>query len=101
MENPENNLIVSIASLWEIAIKMGLGKLTLSGDISVIIEKMTANGFDLMPIEPEHLVTLADLPAIHRDPFDRILISQAITAGIPIVSSDDTIAEYPVERIWH
>ncbi|MDR0877733.1 MAG: type II toxin-antitoxin system VapC family toxin, partial [Treponema sp.] len=77
MENDDSQLIISIASLWEMTIKMSLGKLVLSGDIKIMTDKVIENGFTILPIEPKHLITLSTLEFIHRDPFDRIIISQS------------------------
>jgi PIN domain nuclease of toxin-antitoxin system len=96
MENADSQLIISIASLWEMTIKMSLGKLVLSGDIEVMLDKVIANGFTILPIEPKHLIILSTLDFIHRDPFDRIIISQSISDGIPIISSDDIFRQYPI-----
>jgi PIN domain nuclease of toxin-antitoxin system len=100
MENVVNQLVISIASLWEMTIKMSLGKLVLSGDIETMIGKVINNGFTILPIEPEHLITLSTLDFIHRDPFDRIIISQSIRERIPLISSDDVFNQYPVEWVW-
>jgi PIN domain nuclease of toxin-antitoxin system len=100
MEREDVRLLISIASLWEITIKMSLGKLILSGSIEKIINDLSLNGFDLMKIEPEHLITLSKLEYIHRDPFDRIIIAQTISADIQLVSSDDIFSKYPVKRVW-
>jgi PIN domain nuclease of toxin-antitoxin system len=80
-------------------IKMSLGKLVLSGDIEAMLDKVIGNGFTVLPIEPSHLIVLSTLDFIHRDPFDRIIISQSIRDGIPIISSDDIFKHYPVELV--
>ena len=95
-----NNLAVSVASFWEITIKASLGKLVVYENIADVIDKALANGFKILPIKREHLITLATLDLIHRDPFDRIIIAQAIAENIPLVSSDDIFQQYPVNRIW-
>ncbi|MEI6488976.1 MAG: type II toxin-antitoxin system VapC family toxin [Bacteroidota bacterium] len=101
LENPENLIIVSIASLWEMTIKMSLGKLILNCEIDEMIEKVYANGFEILPILPEHIIKLSTLDSIHRDPFDRIIISQALTENIVLVSSDDIFDNYPkLKRVW-
>jgi PIN domain nuclease of toxin-antitoxin system len=100
MENVGNQLIISIASLWEMTIKMSLGKLILSGDIETMIDKVISNGFTILTIEPKHLIALSTLDFIHRDPFDRIIISQSISEDIPLISSDDVFSQYPVEWVW-
>ena len=100
MEQADTQLIISIASLWEMTIKMSIGKLALSGDIATMLNRVTDNGFTIMPIEPKHLITLSTLDFMHRDPFDRIIISQSISEGIPLISSDDVFSQYPVEWVW-
>jgi PIN domain nuclease of toxin-antitoxin system len=100
MEQADSQLTISIASLWEMTIKMSLGKLVLSGDIEMMVAKVAANGFVILPIEPRHLITLSTLDYIHRDPFDQIIASQSIRDGIPLISSDDVFSQYPVEWIW-
>ena len=100
MENADNQLIISIASLWEMTIKISLGKLSLSCTIETMLDKVTGNGFAILPIEPKHLIVLSTLSLIHRDPFDRIIISQSISNSIPLISSDDIFSQYPIERVW-
>jgi PIN domain nuclease of toxin-antitoxin system len=90
MEDDNSSLIVSIASLWEIAIKTSIKKLALSVGFDVFIEKIRQTGFEILPIEFPHLVTLTTLDFPHRDPFDRIIIAQAMAEKIPVISSDAT-----------
>lgn len=92
-------LIVSIASPWEMTIKVSLGKLHLRYSVQEILDRHS-HIISLLPIEPKHLATLVTLPHHHRDPFDRIIISQAIAENIPIVSSDAAFDGYGVRRIW-
>jgi PIN domain nuclease of toxin-antitoxin system len=77
IKDPLNNGFVSIASLWEISIKTALGKLTIKGKFETVIDDVIRNGFLLLPIEFQHTVRQYKLPFHHRDPFDRILVSQA------------------------
>jgi len=99
MEN-STSLVVSIASFWEITIKTSLGKLVIPDNISGLMDKSLLNGFKILPIERGHLIVLSTLDFIHRDPFDRIIISQAIAENMPIVSSDDIFMQYPIDCIW-
>jgi PIN domain nuclease of toxin-antitoxin system len=95
-----NRLVVSIASFWEITIKTSLGKLTIPENIAGLMDKTSANGFQILPIEREHLIVLSNLDIIHRDPFDRIIIAQSIAENIPVVSSDEVFKQYPVNYVW-
>lgn len=95
--DPDNDIVVSIASLWEIAIKRGLGKLRFLEDFE---EVMTDEGFALLNVTYAHLRMLGDLPQHHRDPFDRLLISQSLAERIPIVTDDRAFTAYGVGIIW-
>ena len=100
INSPDNKKYVSIASLWEAAIKSSLGKLKLDGGIGAFIENIDDNGFLLLPITTEHIKTVMNLPYHHRDPFDRMLIAQAISEGISVMTNDDYIMTYDVNHIW-
>jgi PIN domain nuclease of toxin-antitoxin system len=95
--DPDNDIVVSIASLWEIAIKDGLKKLRFLEDFE---EVMTDEGFALLNITCTHLRALGDLRQHHRDPFDRLLISQSLAERIPIVTNDRAFTAYGVGIIW-
>jgi PIN domain nuclease of toxin-antitoxin system len=99
MEGNQNNLFISIASLWEIVIKSSLGKLSVQKNIPEMINNVTQSGFSILQIVPQHLATLHSLEYIHRDPFDRIIISQAITENMPVVSSDKLFSKYQINVI--
>jgi PIN domain nuclease of toxin-antitoxin system len=99
IENNENFL--SIASIWEIAIKSNLGKLNLGITIDKLVEQQViANGIELLDITTSHLAIVAILPLHHRDPFDRLLIAQAMVEGLPIVGMDEMFDAYPIQRVW-
>lgn len=99
IENNDN--LLSIASIWEIAIKSSLGKLNLGMSIPDLVkEQVVNNGIELLDITIEHLAVVANLPLHHRDPFDRLIIAQAIVEEIPIVGLDRVFDSYPIERIW-
>ena len=100
IESPDNNRFVSMATLWEMAIKLNLGKLSLQIPLSQIIPALSSNGFDLLTIDPVHILKIETLPRIHGDPFDRMLISQALADGLVIVSKEELFEEYGVGRIW-
>ncbi|MCL6639359.1 MAG: type II toxin-antitoxin system VapC family toxin [Firmicutes bacterium] len=97
----ENDLFLSSASGWEISIKARLGKLELPSDlVSFVVEQMAENAIDPLPVEINHALYVYNLPAYHRDPFDRILIAQARLENMPILTSDQQIGRYPVKVIW-
>lgn len=92
---------VSLVSVWEMAIKTSLGKLTLAAPLERFIpEQLTVNGFDLHPVEFAHVVRVSDLAFHHRDPFDRLLAAQALAEGLTIVSADPIFKRYGVKRVW-
>jgi PIN domain nuclease of toxin-antitoxin system len=101
IEDVANEQFLSVASLWEIAIKLSIGKLTLSSPFDVLIPpQLSLNGFELLNIEIEHAAVVATLPFHHRDPFDRLLIAQAMVENMSIVSIDAVLDAYPVARLW-
>ncbi|MCL2245051.1 MAG: type II toxin-antitoxin system VapC family toxin [Treponema sp.] len=94
--NPKNEKYVSIASAWELAIKINLGKLTFEGGVSNFFSVVEENGFKLLYIKEEHIKQLETLPVFHRDPFDRILIASAICERIKLVTTDDDVMRYGI-----
>jgi PIN domain nuclease of toxin-antitoxin system len=104
IEDPVNERLLSAASHWEMAIKVSLGKLTLTEPFSVFIPReLQTNQVDILPVELRHSVQLATLPfppGNHRDPFDRLIIAQGIVEGLPIVSADSKFDAYAVTRLW-
>jgi PIN domain nuclease of toxin-antitoxin system len=99
MEDKKYNLFISIASLWEMVIKSSLGKLSLKWDIPEIINGVSKNGFSILQIKPQHLITLHRLEYVHKDPFDKIIISQAITENMQIVSFDAIFSKYQINLV--
>jgi PIN domain nuclease of toxin-antitoxin system len=95
IEDPSHELLFSSASLWEVAIKRGLGRDDFTVDPRLLRRGLFDNGYHELPITSEHAVTVYGLPAIHKDPFDRILIAQATVEGITLLTTDDLIARYP------
>ena len=95
MESPEHELVFSAASLWEVAIKSGLGREDFKVDASVLRRGLIENGYLELPIAGDHVVAVASLPALHRDPFDRLLVAQAQVEGITLLTSDPLVAAYP------
>lgn len=99
--NEKNDIYTSIASVWEIAIKSSLKKLEIPGTLSEFVrEHVRGNKIDIMSIELTHLYQLENLTYFHRDPFDRLIISQAIVENIPVLSNDEAFDDYPIQRIW-
>jgi PIN domain nuclease of toxin-antitoxin system len=96
-----NDVYFSAASAWEIAIKAGLGRIRLSEDAwSLTPQQLERNAFQALPIHVTHAVAVIALPDLHRDPFDRMLVAQAMSEGLTIVSSDPELARYPVPVVW-
>ena len=94
IESDSTKLFVSIASFWEIAIKINIGKLDLHIPFKKLQKEVLNNNFTILPIEFTHTVQLSKLESIHRDPFDRILISQALVENFTIISKDTTFSAY-------
>ena len=95
VEDPHNELYFSAASLWEIAIKGGLGRTDFVVDARVLRRELLDNGYQELTITSEHAVSIANLPQLHKDPFDRILLAQATVEGITLLTSDALVAQYP------
>ena len=101
IENPDSDILVSVACLWEIAIKHSLGKLKLAKPFDELFpDQLANNSISLLGIRLAHLAEVSRLPFHHRDPFDRLLAAQSLTEEIPILSSDDALDDYGLERIW-
>jgi PIN domain nuclease of toxin-antitoxin system len=96
----KNKKFVSIASVWEVAIKLGLKKLVFDGNVSEVAELIELNGFHILPISIDHIVVYETLDLIHRDPFDRILVAQAIVDRLTIITKDEHIQKYKVLTNW-
>ena len=100
VEDTANVLLLSSASSWEIAIKWGLGKLELPEPPEEYVpSRLRSSGVTPIPIEHSHALRVTNLPHHHRDPFDRLLIAQALVEGVPILTADRVFAGYPIERI--
>ena len=96
-----NEIYVSAATGWELAIKARLGRLEVPGDFEAFItDQIALNGFRVLAIELAHALRVHGLAGHHRDPFDRILVAQSLIEGLPILSRDAQIAAYGVERVW-
>ena len=100
-QDNSNTLILSVVSVWEMQIKMQLGKLKISRPIEKLIKtQQQANGLQVLPIELAHLLSLSGLPSHHKDPFDRLLITQANVEGAILVSVDLVFSSYSVKVLW-
>lgn len=95
LSDPANDILVSVATLWEIVVKQRVGK--LQADLGRTLELIEADGFKLLPILPSHLFSLTTLPLHHPDPFDHLLIAQGIAEDATLVSNDRHVAAYPVK----
>lgn len=101
IEDPGNSCFLSMASAWELSVKSSLGKITFSEPFeSFLPEQLKLNGFDLFNIGWRHIAQVHSLPYHHRDPFDRLIISQALVEAIPIVGRDPEFDAYGVSMVW-
>lgn len=101
IRNPDAKCLVSHASAWELAIKASLGRLELTESVATFVEAEVAlNGFVLLPVQLAHIAAVESLAFHHRDPFDRMLVAQALTEGVPLVSADEVLDNYGVMRLW-
>lgn len=99
--DPENKLFLSAASYWEICVKVSIGKLVLADNWSQQFDiEMAANGIQWLPIEADHCRRILELPPIHQDPFDRLLVAQALCEEMQIVTADRHISGYLVVTVW-
>jgi PIN domain nuclease of toxin-antitoxin system len=95
IEDSQNELLFSVANLWEVAIKRGLGRDDFQVDTRLLRRGLLDNGYGELPIMSHHVVAIESLPPIHKDPFDRILVAQVIVEGITLLTTDSTVAKYP------
>lgn len=101
LEDPENEPTLSVASLWEMAIKIGLGRLERRRSFAdLVTEKILGQDLELLSISPAHLDALTVLPLHHRDPFDRLIAAQCLAEGILLLSRDETLDGYEIDRLW-
>jgi PIN domain nuclease of toxin-antitoxin system len=101
ISDPDARVAVSVVSAWEIVIKLGTGKLSLDRPLKELWpESLAENSFDVLDVTIEHVLAVESLPQHHRDPFDRLLIAQALTEGFELVSADSVFASYPIRCIW-
>lgn len=101
LRKPESIIYLSVASMWEIVIKQGLGKLELPGLASTYLpDRIRRLGHRDLPIRQAHVLALEELPQHHKDPFDRILLAQALAEGIPLMTADAMFEQYDVPLVW-
>jgi PIN domain nuclease of toxin-antitoxin system len=95
IENPENELLFSAATLWEVAAKSGLGRHDFKVDARLLRRGLLDNGYSELPIISDHIVAIESLPMLHKDPFDRVLVAQATVEGVTLLTTDSLVAQYP------
>lgn len=101
IQDPANRILVSVASCWEIAIKVGLKKLDLGEPATTFLPReLATNGFDLLGIELIHATSVESLPPHHKNPFDRLLVAQSLIEKLPVVSVDAQLDAYGITRLW-
>ena len=100
IDNPDISIYVSSVSLWEITLKMNLNKLDFSMTLDELIKIIESRDFNIIQIENEYLRKLSELPFIHKDPFDRMIISTAISEDLTIITVDENIHKYSVSCVW-
>ena len=95
IDNPENELLFSAASLWEVVIKRGLGREDFKVDPRLLRRGLLDNGYSELSVVSDHVVAIDSMPRIHKDPFDQVLVAQAIVEGITLLTTDSLLAQYP------
>ena len=95
IDNPENEVLFSAASLWEVAIKRRLGRHDFKADARLLRRGLLDNGYSELPIVSDHVVAIESLPTLHKDPFDRVLVAQATVEGVTLLTVDSLVAQYP------
>jgi PIN domain nuclease of toxin-antitoxin system len=100
IEDFDNEIFISIASLWEMAIKISIGKLKVAGVLQQMIEELYLRNIQILPINPSHVLKVETLPFHHKDPFDRIIAAQCLVENITAISVDEILDEYHVNRVF-
>jgi len=95
IDNPDNELLFSAASLWEVAIKRSLGREDFKVDVRLLRRGLLDNGYSELPIISDHVVATESLPLIHKDPFDKVLVAQATVEGVTLLTIDSLVSQYP------
>ncbi len=100
-QDPANTLLLSVASVWEMQIKLHLGRLKLDLPLAEIVDSQRrTNNIVVLPIALDHVLALESLPDHHKDPFDRLLIAQAIVEGASLITNDPIVQKYPAQVVW-
>lgn len=100
IKDKNNNIYVNVISFWEMAIKLSIGKLKLPEPFHIIIQKTKNIDIEILQLHTDYILKIENLPFHHKDPFDRILVTTAITEQLPIISIDEKFDKYEVKRIW-
>lgn len=101
ISNPNNDVFLSVVTVWELQIKIALNKFTIKGTLeNAVKDEQQNNGFQILPVNLAHALYLENLPLYHKDPFDRLLISQAVVENMTLVSADTNFAHYQVNLLW-
>jgi PIN domain nuclease of toxin-antitoxin system len=100
IQDPANTILLSAASIWEMVIKIQAGKIHFQTSLHTTLAQQQLAGLQLLSISPPHALALEQLPSLHRDPFDRLLIAQAIVEQAVLITSDSVVASYPVQVLW-
>lgn len=100
LQDPSSVILLSVASVWEMIIKIQLRKMTLNLPLRTILSQQQSNGIQILSVTLEHVLAVESLPPVHKDPFDRLLIAQANVEGAELVSADAIMAHYPVKVLW-
>jgi PIN domain nuclease of toxin-antitoxin system len=100
LEDEQQAALISVVSLLEMQIKIGLGKLTLPHPLQHIASELERGGFSLLPIDPRHIYAMEQLPRIHNDPFDRLLAAQALSEQVVLITADPRVQQYPISWVW-
>lgn len=100
-QDPNNQLVLSVVSVWEMQIKIQLGKLNFTKPLAdMIARQQKVNNMEILPVRLSHALAIKTLPLVHKDPFDRLLIAQAKVEGMPIMSRDSMFSAYPITVEW-
>jgi PIN domain nuclease of toxin-antitoxin system len=100
IEDPDNHVFLSVVSAWEIAIKAGQGRLVMASPAHALPEFIERYRLDVLPVQLGHALRVGELPPIHGDPFDRLLVAQSQVERMPLVTADAVLGRYDVETIW-